>query len=63
MEPIYNFDDEIEAFHKVVNKVDEKFFIYMYAGHPQEAECKGRARMDELMANGEWILLTAFTDR
>jgi len=63
VEPIYAFDEEQEAFHEVVSKVDEDFFMYMYAKNWKEAGIKGRKRLEEMLANGEWMLLKDITDR
>jgi len=63
IEPIYAFDEESEAFHEAVSKVDEAFFIYLYAPNWQEAELKGRAKLTEMLHNGEWLLLKDMTDK
>ena len=62
VEPIYSFDEELEAFHEVVSKVDEDFFMYMCAGSWQEAKVKGRAFLEEMLINGEWMLLKDIVD-
>ncbi|MHB8207128.1 hypothetical protein [Mucilaginibacter sp.] len=63
VEPIYAFDEENDAFHEVVSKVDEAFFMYMYAATWQEAEIKARVRFKEMEDNGEWLLLKDTTDK
>jgi hypothetical protein len=63
VEPIFAFDEEIEAFHEAVSKVDEAFFMYMYAVDWQEAEEIARNRLKEMEENGEWMLLKDRTDK
>jgi len=63
VEPIYAFDEEIDTFHEAVSKVDEAFFMYMYASDISEAEIKGRKRLMEMENNGEWLLMKDTTDK
>jgi len=63
VEPIYAFEEESDAFHEAVSKVDEAFFMYMYAATWQEAEIKARERLKEMEGNGEWLLLKDTTDK
>jgi hypothetical protein len=63
VEPIYAFDEENDAFHEAVSKVDEAFFMYMYASNFSEAEIRGRERLKEMEGNGEWLLMKDTTDK
>ena len=63
VEPIYAFDEESDAFHEAVSKVDEAFFMYMYASNFSEAEIRGRERLKEMEGNGEWLLMKDTTDK
>jgi hypothetical protein len=63
VEPIYAYEEESDAFHEAVSKVDGAFFMYMYAATWQEAETKARAQLKEMESNGEWLLLKDITDK
>lgn len=63
VEPIYAFEEECDAFFEAVSKVDEAFFMYLYAVTLQEAEIKARERLKEMEGNGEWLLLKDTSDK
>jgi len=63
VESIKLFDEELSAFHEIVFKIDESFYMCLFADNEREAQAIAFRRYREMVSTGEWMMITDLTDQ